>query len=99
MVTQSNSPVTTTWVGTVIIVNKFNCWEYGERGKELKVPHYANAAAVYDSNLLYIKATCLILRQLASNNSHLPLFLIIPLFNYIAIYKVYRDKKVLINII
>ena len=28
-------------------------------GKELKVPYYANTAAVYDGNLPYIKTTCL----------------------------------------
>jgi len=33
--------------------------EYGERGKELKVPHHASAAAAYDGNLPYVKATCL----------------------------------------
>jgi hypothetical protein len=31
-----------------------------ERGKELKVPHYASAVAACDGNLLYIKVTCLI---------------------------------------
>ena len=31
-----------------------------KKGKELKVLHYANAAAVHDGNLLYIKAFCLI---------------------------------------
>ena len=45
-----------------------------ERGEELKVPHHASAAAARDSNLPHVKATCLTLRQLASNNSHLPLF-------------------------
>ena len=59
LVTQGNLLVTTTWVGTVMMVNKINCWEYGERGKELKVPHYASAVAVYDGNLPYIKATYL----------------------------------------
>ena len=42
-----------------MIVNKIDYWEYGERGKEFKVPHYASAAAACDSNLPYIKATCL----------------------------------------
>ena len=44
-----------------------NCYKYEERGEELKVPHYASAAAVRDGNLLYyngnmppVKATCLI---------------------------------------
>ena len=57
------------------MVEKLNCWEYGGRGKELKVPYYASAAAARDGNVPYIKATCLILRQHALNNSHLPLFL------------------------
>ena len=57
-----------------MIVNKINCWEYKERGKEFKVPHYASAAAACDSNVPYIKATCLISKQYASNNSHLLLF-------------------------
>ena len=65
------------------MVNKLNYWEYGEKGKELKVPHYAGAAVVRDGNLPYVKATCLILRQLALNNGHLPLFLI----NYIQCLK------------
>ena len=30
---------------------KLNCWEFGERGKELKVPHHTSAAAVRDGNL------------------------------------------------
>ena len=51
LITQGNSPVTTTWVGTVMMVNKIDCWEYRERGKEFKVPYYASAAAAYDSNL------------------------------------------------
>ena len=45
----------------------FDCWEYKERGKELKVPYYTSAAAAHngnlpncDSNMPYIKATCLI---------------------------------------
>ena len=56
------------------MVKKLNCYKYGERGKELKVPYYASAAAARDGNLPYIKATCLTLRQLALNNGHLPLF-------------------------
>ena len=51
LVTQGNLPVTTTWVGTVIMVNKINCWEYRERGKEFKVSHYASAVAAHDGNL------------------------------------------------
>ena len=42
-----------------MIVNKLNFYKYGERGEELKAPHYASAAAVRDGNLLYVKATCL----------------------------------------
>ena len=57
-----------------MIVEKLNCWEYKERGKEFKVLYYASAAAVYDGNLPYVKATCLMLRQLALNNGYLPLF-------------------------
>ena len=41
------------------MVKKLDCWEYGERGEELKVPYYASAAAVHDGNLPYMKATCL----------------------------------------
>ena len=41
------------------MVKKLNCWEYGEKGKELKVPYYASAAAACDGNLPYVKATCL----------------------------------------
>ena len=33
------------------MVKKLNCWEYRERGKELKVFYYASAAAAYDGNL------------------------------------------------
>ena len=42
------------------MVKKIDCWEYKERGKELKIPHYASAMAVCNGNLSYIKATCLI---------------------------------------
>jgi hypothetical protein len=56
------------------MVKKINCWEYGEGGKEFKVPHYASDVAACDGNMPHIKATCLILRQYASNNGHLPLF-------------------------
>ena len=41
------------------MVEKLNCSKYGERGKELKIPHYASTAAVRDGNLPYIKATYL----------------------------------------
>ena len=41
------------------MVNKINYWEYRERGKEFKVPHYASAATIRDGNLPHIKATCL----------------------------------------
>ena len=59
------------------MVDKIDYWEYRERGKEFKVPYYANAVAACDGNLPYIKATCLTLRQLASDNGHLPVFLTI----------------------
>ena len=60
LATQGNSPVTTTWVGTVMIVNKAWLLRIEEWGEELKVPHYASAAAARDGNLLHVKATCLI---------------------------------------
>ena len=41
------------------MVKKLNCSESGERGKELKVPHYASTVAARDGNLPYIKVTCL----------------------------------------
>ena len=47
------------------MVKKLDCWENEEGGEELKVPHYASAAAARDSNLPhhdgnlpYIIATC-----------------------------------------
>jgi len=45
-----------------------------ERGKELKVPHYASAAAARDGNLLHVTATCHIWWQYALYSDHLPLF-------------------------
>ena len=39
---------------------KLDCWESGERGKELKVPYHTSAAAARDGNLPYVKAACLI---------------------------------------
>ena len=56
------------------MVKRLNCLEYGERGKDLKVPYHASAAAARDGNMPYMKATCFISRQHALNNSHLPLF-------------------------
>ena len=53
---------------------RLDCYEYGERGEELKIPHYTSAAAACDGNVPYVKATCLTSRQYALNNSHLPLF-------------------------
>ena len=41
------------------MVEKLNCCEYRERGKELKVFYYASATAVRDGNLPYVKATYL----------------------------------------
>ena len=55
LVTQGNLPVTTTQVGIVIMVNKINYSEYRERGEELKVLYYTNAAAAYNSNLPHMK--------------------------------------------
>ena len=94
------------------MVKKLNCEKYKERGKELKVPHYTSAAAAHNSNMPYIKATCLISRQHALNNSRLPLFLTIievsyrldlllkikiHLVYYIAILKlVYKNYKSLV---
>ena len=60
MVTQGNSPVTTTRVGTVMMVDKAWLLRIEERGEELKVPHHASAAAARDGNLPHVKATCLI---------------------------------------
>ena len=60
LVTQGNSPVTTTRVGTVMLVDKLDCLRIEERGEELKVPHHASAAAACDGNLPHIKAICLI---------------------------------------
>ena len=34
-----------------MLVNKIDCWEYGERGEEFKVFYYASAVAVRDGNL------------------------------------------------
>ena len=62
------------------MVKKLNCWEYGGRGEELKIPHHTSATAVRDGNVPYIKATCLTSRQHALNNGHLPLF---PTFNIV----------------
>ena len=42
------------------MVNKLDCLRIKERGKELKVPYHASAAAARDGNLPYVKATCLI---------------------------------------
>ena len=58
LVTQSNSPITTTRVG-YSDDEKLDCCKFGERGEELKVPHHASAAAARDGNLPYVKATCL----------------------------------------
>ena len=66
LVTQGNSPVTTTRVGTVIMVNKAWLMRIRRRGEKLKVPHHASTAAAHDGNLPYSKgnlpytmATCL----------------------------------------
>jgi hypothetical protein len=36
-----------------MLVNKINCCKYEEGGEEFRVPYYASAAAVCNSNLLY----------------------------------------------
>ena len=41
------------------MVEKLDCYKFGERSEELKIPHHTSAAAVCDSNLPYIKATSL----------------------------------------
>ena len=50
LVIQGNSPITTTQVG---YSDGWKAWllKFGERGKELKVPYYASAAAARDGNL------------------------------------------------
>ena len=59
MVTQGNSPITTTRVG---YSDGWKAWFWlriEERGEEFKVPHHASAAAARDGNLPHVKATCL----------------------------------------
>ena len=58
MVTQGNSPITTTRVG---YSDGWKAWllRIEERGEELKVPHHASAAAAHDGNLPYIITNCL----------------------------------------
>ena len=41
------------------MVEKLDWNKLKKRGKELKVPYHASAAAACDGNLPYIKATCL----------------------------------------
>jgi hypothetical protein len=43
---------------------RINYWEYEEGGKELKVPHRANAAAACDSNMPHMTANCLIIKAM-----------------------------------
>jgi len=45
-----------------------------ERGKKLKVPHHASAAAARDGNLPHVTATCHTWWQYALYSDHLPLF-------------------------
>ena len=33
------------------MVEKLDCYKYGERGKELKIPYHASAAPARDGNL------------------------------------------------
>ena len=58
LIIQGNSPITTTQVG---YSDGWKAWllKIEERGEELKVPHYASAAAACDGNLPYIIAICL----------------------------------------
>ena len=63
LVIQGNLLVTTTRVSTVMLVDKAWLLRIKERGKELKVPYYASAAAVCDGNLPYIMAICLYSQQ------------------------------------
>ena len=42
------------------MIKKIDCLKSEERGKELKVPYHASAAAACDGNLPYVKAACLI---------------------------------------
>ena len=58
LVIQGNSLITTTWVG---YSDSWKAWllRIEERGEELKVSHYASAAAAHDGNLPYIMAICL----------------------------------------
>ena len=58
LVTQGNSPITTTRVGYSDGWKAWLLW-IEERGKELKVPHHASAAAARDGNLPHVKVTCL----------------------------------------
>ena len=50
------------------MVKKLNYLRIEEKGKEIKVPHHASAAAVHDGNLPYIIAICLY-------SQHKPLYL------------------------
>jgi hypothetical protein len=47
-----------------MLVNKLDCQEYKEGGKELKVFYYASAAAAYNGNLPYITANRLIIKAM-----------------------------------
>jgi len=53
-----------------------------ERGKELKVPYHASAAAARDGNLPHVTATCHMWWQYASYSDHLPLFPTLSKANY-----------------
>jgi hypothetical protein len=46
-----------------MLVKKLNNIFYKERGKEFKVPYYANTAATCDGNLPYMITTCLYSQQ------------------------------------
>ena len=52
LVTQGNSPITTTRVGTVMFVNKLSLLLLRMReGEELKAPRHASAAATRDDHV------------------------------------------------
>jgi hypothetical protein len=66
LVTQGNLSITTTRVGTVMLVIKLDIKNI-KKSKELKVPHHASIVAICDSNFIlynskspYIKVIYLI---------------------------------------
>ena len=45
------------------MVEKLDCYKYGEKDEKLKVPYYASAAPARDGNLPQIMAACLYSQQ------------------------------------